>query len=111
MLVTSMDVDPAAFEARTGWALKPQGACKADGCVPLRGNERTDLAALAERLGMAVVHDERAGLWAIGPDPVTGRALASAELPDIVLPDRHGNDVALRSLRGQKVFLLAWASW
>lgn len=111
MLVTSLDVDERAFEARTGWALKPEGACKADLCVPLRDAERTDLAALAERLGMAVVHEERAGLWAIGPDTVAGRALTSAELPDIVLPDRYGTDVALRSLRGQKVFLLAWASW
>ena len=111
MLVTSLDVDAGAFEARTGWALKPEGACKADLCVPLRDAERTDLAALAERLGMAVVHDEDAGRWAIGPDAVAGRALTSAELPDITLPDRHGNEFALRSLRGQKVFLLAWASW
>jgi hypothetical protein len=32
-------------------------------------------------------------------------------LPDIVLPDRNGEDFALRSLRGTKVCMIAWASW
>ena len=40
-----------------------------------------------------------------------GSALASAELPDIVLPDLGGRDFELRSLRGTKVIMVAWASW
>ena len=59
---------------------------------------------------MALVHDEQHGLWALGPAS-GGRALSSAELPDIVLPDRGGEAFALRSLRGTKVFMIAWASW
>jgi hypothetical protein len=59
---------------------------------------------------MALVHDERHGLWALGPE-AGGPALARAELPDLVLPDRDGRDFALRSLRGTKVFMVAWASW
>jgi hypothetical protein len=59
---------------------------------------------------MALVHDGAHHLWALGPES-GGRALASAQLPDIVLPDRHGEDFALRSLRGTKVFMIAWASW
>jgi hypothetical protein len=59
---------------------------------------------------MALVHDEKHGLWGLGPES-GGRALTSAELPDIVLADRHGQDFALRSLRGTKVFMIAWASW
>ena len=59
---------------------------------------------------MALVADEAHGLWALGPES-GGRALHSAELPDIVLPDRNGEDFALRSLRGTKVFMIAWASW
>jgi hypothetical protein len=59
---------------------------------------------------MALVHDEGHGVWALGPES-GGRALQSARLPDIVLPGRDGEDFALRSLRGTKVFMIAWASW
>jgi hypothetical protein len=116
------------LEARTGWSIKPQGACKGDVCIPLppdsgagvtsdananAGAERTvDALALAERLGMPVLHDEAHGLWAIGPETaITGRALSTATLPDIELPDIDGNPFRLGDLRGQKVLLVAWASW
>ena len=80
-------------------------------CVPLGDEARGSAGALAERLGMPVVHDEAHGLWAVGPASVTGRALATAEAPELVLPDLDGNDFALSSLRGRKVVLVAWASW
>lgn len=110
MILTSLEIDPAAFERHTGWALKPQGACKGDLCVPL-GEGPLDARVAAERLGMGLVADEDRGLWALGPETVGGRALVTAEAPDLELPDRDGQPFALRSLRGQKVFLLAWASW
>ena len=69
-----------------------------------------DLRDLARRLRMPLVHDQTHDLWALGPE-ADGPALRSAELPDIVLPDRDGRDFALRSLRGTKVFMIAWASW
>jgi hypothetical protein len=56
------------------------------------------------------VHDDAHGVWALGPE-FGGPTLASAQLPDIVLPDREGEDFALRSLRGTKLFMIAWASW
>ena len=87
---------------------KPEGACRGDVCVPLPG--RFDMRDLAARLGMALVGDEEHGLWALGPESAP-RALESAELPDIVLPDRNGRDFAPGSLRGTKVFMIAWASW
>src|SRR5436309_8715312 len=59
---------------------------------------------------MALVHDQEQGLWALGPES-GARALHSAELPEVVLPDREGRDFALRSLRGTKMFMVAWASW
>ena len=40
-----------------------------------------------------------------------GRALASVDAPDLVLPDLQGRPFRLRSLRGSKVLLVAWASW
>ena len=49
---------------------------------------------------------------AFGPFRIQANvAEGSFPLPDIVLPDRHGRDFALRSLRGTKVFMIAWASW
>ena len=33
MILSSLEVDPKEFERRTGWALKPEGACKGETCV------------------------------------------------------------------------------
>jgi hypothetical protein len=108
VILTRLDEAPAALEARTGWSIKPEGACRDDVCVPLP--HPFDLRDLASRLGMALEHDESHGLWALGPES-GGRALHTAQLPDIVLPDSQGRDFALRSLLGTKVFMVAWASW
>jgi hypothetical protein len=108
MILERLDVPPAELERRTGWTIKPEGACRDDVCVPLP--DPFDVRELGERLGMALVHDDGHGVWALGPES-GGRALQSARLPDIVLPDRNGEDFALRSLRGTKVFMIAWASW
>ncbi len=116
MLLDSLTVDPDAFANRTGWAVKPEGACKGPVCVPLPAEARVggglDVRAVAERLGMPVVHDEPGGIWALGPETaVSGRALTTAEAPELELPDVDGNLFKLSSLRGQKVLLVAWASW
>jgi hypothetical protein len=108
MILSVLDRPPDDLQARTGWTVKPEGACRAEMCVPLA--DPFDVRDLAQRLGMALVHDETHDLWSLGPES-GGHALHSAELPDIVLPDRHGRDFALRSLRGTKVFMVAWASW
>lgn len=55
-----------------------------------------DVATVADRLGMPLVHDPEHGVWALVRE-VTGRALASAELPDVTLVDLDGRDVRLRS--------------
>jgi hypothetical protein len=60
---------------------------------------------------MAVVADPELGVWAVGPETLGGRALISAEAPDLVLPDLDGNEFALRSMRGKKVALVAWAPY
>lgn len=112
VILRSLRVDPGELRRRTGWELKPEGACRGDVCVPLPRDDagEVDARVLAERLGMPLVEDAAHGLWALGPE-AGGRALAGAELPEIVLPDREGQPFDLRSLRGQKIFLLAWASW
>jgi hypothetical protein len=113
VILTDPQVDPAQFAARTGWELKPEGACKGDRCVPLPSGTQdgpVDAALLSERLGMALVADGAHGLWALGPES-GGRALGSARMPDLELPDRHGRPFALQSLRGTRVVMIAWASW
>lgn len=117
MILTELEIDADTFEARTGWAVKPEGACKAEHCVPLADDARTAdgkvaVEVVAEHLGMPLVHDEAARVWALGPDTtVTGKALTTARAPELELPDFDGNPFRLSSLRGQKVLLVAWASW
>jgi hypothetical protein len=112
MILETTDLPVEDFERETGWLLKPEGACRGAVCVPLPSQGVT-LAPelLAEHLGMAVVHDQRHGLWALGPSTVSGRALESADAPDFALPDLAGRPFRLGSLRGLKVVLVAWASW
>ena len=113
MILDSPRIDPAELAARTGWEIRPEGACKADRCVPLPdapAEGPIDAATLSQRLGMALVADEAHGLWALGPES-GGRTLLSAEMPDLELPDRNGRPFSLRSLRGTRIVMVAWASW
>lgn len=113
MILKTLYIDATEFEQRTGWAIKPEGACKDELCVPLPSGSdpsRLDAHVLAERLNMPLLHDETHNVWCLGPQG-GGRVLNSVVLPDIVLPDLNGNPFALRSLQGQKTLLVAWASW
>ena len=115
MIVDSLAIDPVALAADTGWEAKPQGLCKGPECVLLPDEARLsdgllDLAVVAERLRMPLVHDETAGVWALGPQG-GGQALDSATAAELTLPDADGNPFSLSSLHGRKVLLVAWASW
>ena len=114
MIIQSLEIPRADFEAQTGWSLKPEGACKGDRCVPLQGigpgAHTVGVRVLGETLGMPIVHDEAHGLYAVGPES-GGPFLASAECPEIVLPDLDGKEFSISSLRGRKVVIVSWASW
>jgi len=114
MILDELTVPIADFEARTGWASKPEGLCKGDVCVPasdaVLDGGRLDVSRLSEKLGMPLVSDDATGLHALGPEAL-GRSLTTAVAPDLELPDVDGNPFSLSSLRGQKVLLVAWASW
>jgi hypothetical protein len=114
MLLDSLDLTTDAFADATGWVAKPEGMCKGDVCVPVPGaigaDGRLDVGAVAERLGMALVADDDAGVWALGPES-GGRALTTANVPPIELPDIDGNPFDLTAMHGRKVLLVAWASW
>src|SRR5260221_8526962 len=108
------------LEERTGWALKPEGACRGEICVPLpRGREREfsqdgrfNITALARHLNQPIVRDAEGSVWAIGESAGTRQsALQSLEAPDFTLPDLDGRMHSLSDYRGKKVFLVSWASW
>mgnify|MGYP001460981883 CR=1 FL=1 len=61
MLLDRLTVPTSDFHHATGWEAKPEGMCKGDVCVPVPGAihaDRTlDVAAVADRLGMALEED------------------------------------------------------
>lgn len=114
MILQSMKVGVNDFETGSGWKLEQRGACMGEVCFPLapetHANGIVDVPVLADQLNMPIVHDKKHGIWSLGPHS-GGRALVSATAPTLVLPDLEGNVFDLGSLLGQKVLLLAWASW
>jgi hypothetical protein len=113
MLIQDDAIDRDVFVRGTGWALKPEGACRGEVCVPLpAGSEdgAIDVAAVADRLGMPIVrHSDQ--LAALGPATFGGNVLTNAEAPELVLPDLDGKLFDLASLRGQRVVLVAWSPY
>ena len=113
MLLTSLQVSRSEFEAGTGWALKPEGACRGDICVPLAEppGDEVDVVAVGDRLGLPLVSADDGRLHALGPWSGNGRVLTSAEAPELELPALDGTPFRLSSLRGRKVLLVAWAPY
>jgi peroxiredoxin len=111
-------VDAADLTEATGWALKPEGLCRGDECVPLGGRvvaagpSTIDLAEWAAALRRPLAIDAGLGVAAIVP-PATERreALAGAVAPDLVLPDVDGHEHAFSEAAGRKRVLVTWASW
>jgi hypothetical protein len=105
-------VSAAELERVTGWGLKPEGLCRGERCVPFASASTgaIDLADVSRALGMPLVVEPRAGLWALGPE-AGGKALASATMPDLELPDLDSRPFRFSSLRGRKALIVAWASW
>jgi hypothetical protein len=112
MLTDTLALTAEQFAGGTGWEIKPQGACKAEVCVPLgAGGADFDVRAVAERLGMAIVTDAATGMSAIGPESLGDRALATAHAPELVLEDLDGIEFRLSSMRGKKVVIVSWAPY
>lgn len=113
MILHDLMTSRSAFETGTGWALKPEGACKGAVCVPLdpAPGDPVDVPQLAQQMGMPLVGEASVGVWALGPESIGGRALTTAEAPELRLPDLDGHEFRLSSLRGQKVLIYAWAPY
>jgi hypothetical protein len=113
MILDALTIDRAAFEAGTGLQLKPDGACKGEVCIPLNPppGRHVDVPAIARAMGLPLAHEPEHELWALGPESIGGRALTTAEAPELCLRDLDGQEFFLSSLRGQKVLIYAWAPY
>jgi len=94
--------------------LKPQGACRADMCIPvaktLKNGPWFNLTGFSRKLGQAYVNDS--GVWSFGDIPVMRGSFYSSRIaPDFAVPDRTGKIVHLSDFRGKKVLVFTWASW
>jgi hypothetical protein len=94
--------------------LKPQGACRADMCIPipknLKSGEWFNLTGFARKVGETVVTGS--GVWSFGEIPVVrGNFYNSRIAPDFAAQDRKGRTVHLSDFRGKKVLAVTWASW
>ena len=101
---------PTEVLARAGWAIRPEGACRGEVCVPLGGAATLD--EIIDALGMAIVSDDASGRVALGPASVGGRALSAVAAPDLELPLILGDGVwRLAEQRGRRTVMVAWAPW
>ena len=99
-----------------GFELKPQGACRADLCIPIAKNltrgEFFNLTAFAKKAGQSVVAEPTARVWSFGEMQALGGGLADSRIaPDFEVPDRLGRPVHLSGFRGKKALVITWASW
>jgi hypothetical protein len=96
--------------------VKPQGACRADICIPITKDMRRggyfNLTAFARKVRQAVVADSAEGVWSFGEIQALSGSFSEGRIaPDITIPDRTGRPVRLTDFRGKKVLLVTWASW
>jgi hypothetical protein len=96
------------------FTLKPQGACRADICIPvsrdLKSGPWFNLSGFAQHLRQASVHE--AGVWSFGELPAIRGAFYNNRIaPDFAAPDRKGRIVHLSDFRGKKTLIVTWASW
>jgi len=111
-------LDPAALKDALGWEIHDGLLCNDAVCIPL-SDERAlvrdgaiDLAALAQALDRPLALDREEHAAFLGASArERGQALAARQAPDFSLPDLDGRLHALHEHRGQKILLVAWASW
>lgn len=104
----------------SGFELKPEGLCRDAICIPLpHGREaefvrddRVNLPTFWRYRGGGVAATVSGDTWALS-EPLDEQLarIETLEAPNFELPDAQGNMHRLSDYRGQKVFLVAWASW
>lgn len=110
---------PALPDA-VGWTLKPEGLCRAEVCVPVprgredafRRDELVNITAFWRLTERPWARSAPGDLWVFGANArERADALLSLEAPDFELPDLDGKPHRLSDYRGQKIYLVTWASW
>lgn len=117
-------LDAAELKRLTRWELKPEGLCRGEMCVPIPPGRESEFAskrdgapmlnfsALADLMGKPWAGDSKNRVWYFGAQAAErGNALRTLRAPDFELPDLDGKLHRLSDYRGQKILLLAWASW
>jgi peroxiredoxin len=113
LLVAEADVERA-----TGWALKLQGLCRGDACVPVRDRGALgpegwiDPVALAELVRHPVAVEVPVATVVLGtPAAERSAALATLDAPDVILPTVAGGQASVGDLTGYKRLVVSFASW
>src|SRR3954463_1839849 len=107
-------LDAGAVAELTGWALKPEGLCRDEMCVPVRDPELTvdgaiDAARFADALARPSVLDAAHGIVALGERSADRRGPIEAGVaPDFTLPQIDGGTFTFSSVGRRKKLLLAW---
>ena len=84
----------------------------ATSCATTPRDRMFNLTELAELRCQPVARTERGDVYAIGePSDERAALLRGGAAPDFALPDLAGRTHRLSDYRGQKVFLVSWASW
>jgi len=112
-------IKASALTDLTGFEFKLEGACYGAVCIPLLSvkgqpihvGDELNLPAVAARLGQAVVADNEAGVFSLGPIPDVRQRFAEGQAPNFELQDRQGKPVNLSMYKDKKVILMTWASW
>ena len=103
-----------------GFALKPEGACYEDLCIPVNadlvvkqdGVTWFDLAAFADLLGQPYVADREANTWSFAEIPAKRESmLVDGLAPNFEVTDRQGNVVRMADFKGKKALIVTWSSW
>ncbi len=111
-------LDDADLKRALGWELQSEGFCRDATCVPVpearsvvtdAGVDLLQFARLIDR-PLALDAEERAAYLGTSAGD-RGEALATLQAPDFTLPDVEGKLHSLSDYRGQKIPLVAYASW
>jgi hypothetical protein len=107
-------IRPADLTRVNGFELKPQGACRAEVCIPvpkaMRKSGWFNLTGFAKRAGQSWVNDGQT--WSFTEVPILRAGyLRSRTAPDFAVPDRKGRMFKLSDSQGKKRLIVTWASW
>ena len=113
-------VSPDEMTAATGWALKTEGLCKDEVCVPVPANKserliadgRVNVSEVWKLMGKPDAVSNDGDVWSLGEAAKDrNEAMLSLEAPDFSLSDFNGKLHSLTDFRRKRVLLITWASW